>query len=187
MTDPTFQSTDHVAPRESWYSILGLPSFSKGIATADNLSGIPKDPPVKTHGVGRHHDLILFGSRIAAVEEPDWICEKIISSALQMVCFTNLAQITYFEFVEHIFATAGRVKFDQFVFGRNRFVVGIAGGLLNQAQESGCWPQNYKRYLFASRHHRIARPVQELQGQHRIVADDSIQLWRIAFGSVCAD
>ena len=73
MTDPTFQSTDHVTPRESKYSILGFPTFTKGIATADSLLGIRKDPPVKTHGVGCHHDLILFGSRIAAVEEPGWI------------------------------------------------------------------------------------------------------------------
>jgi hypothetical protein len=87
----------------------------------------------------------------------------------------------------HIFATAGEVKFDQFLFGRDRFVVGIAGGLLNQAQESGCWLRNYKRRLSASRHRQIACPVQELQGQHRVVADGSIQLWRIAFGSVCAD
>jgi hypothetical protein len=65
--------------------------------------------------------------------------------------------------------------------------VGIAGGLLNQAQESGCWLRSYKRRLSASRHRQIACPVQELQGQYRIVADGSIQLWRIAFGSVCAD
>ena len=64
--------------------------------------------------------------------------------------------------------------------------MGIAGGLLNQAQESGRWLGSYKRRLSA-RHRQIACPVQELQGRHRIVADDSIQLWRIAFGSVCAD
>jgi hypothetical protein len=92
-----------------------------------------------------------------------------------MVCFTNLVQITSFEFVVHIFATADKVKFDQFLFGRDRIVVGIAGCLLNQAQESGCWLRNYKRHLSAGRHRQIACPVQELEGQHSVVADDSIQ------------
>jgi hypothetical protein len=51
-------------------AILAL-TFITGIATAEVLLGIRKEPPVRTNVSGAHHEAILLGSRIAVVEELD--------------------------------------------------------------------------------------------------------------------
>ena len=129
------------------YSIRGFPSFTRGIATAEVSSGIPKVPPLRTRVSGSHHDSIFIGSKTAAVEEPRSIYLKSVSSVLPPAFWTNLVLIASLELFLHIFATVCGIEFgDRFLFGGDRLVAAIDRGLLNQAEEMIRWWRNCKRH-----------------------------------------
>lgn len=77
MMDPTFQSITDISPCVSQYSILGFPSFTKGITIAEVLGGIRNEPRVRTNVAGTQGNSVFWWSKTAAVEESLSICWSI--------------------------------------------------------------------------------------------------------------